>query len=225
MATLFFPLYIYPSAQGAAWTPLIEAARSNPGSKVLAVINPDNGPGDAINPDYRAAIQGLAKQGIKMAAYVHTSYGARAATDVESDVVRWTHQYPQVRDLFIDNVPNVTGFEHYYSRISSFAKSHGFDRVFGNPGTRVPASYADTVDTTIVYEEFGYPTSVDDLVPDGGRTRLPSTLGIIVHGVDTLDREFVHRATRSIEFICVTRNYESFPPYLGDLFSCLVRVP
>ena len=46
---LLIPLYIPP---GTVWNALIQAKESNPSVPIIAVVNPDNGPGTSVNPGY-----------------------------------------------------------------------------------------------------------------------------------------------------------------------------
>src|SRR5579862_1131629 len=115
MATLLFPLYIYPSNGGAAWTPLLDVVRSNPAAKTLVVVNPSNGPGTSTSNDYIAGIGSLDAASVPMAGYVYTRYGSRTIQEVEQDVLAWTKLYPQVKQIFIDNMSNKPGFEQYYA--------------------------------------------------------------------------------------------------------------
>lgn len=224
MPTFLFPLYIYPSNGGAPWAPLLDAVRSNPTAKTLVVVNPSNGPGERSSNDYVAGIGALDAAAVPMAGYVYTKYGSRAAQDVEQDLVTWTKLYPQVKQVFVDNMSNEPGLEQYYAGLTQYAKSLGFQRIIGNPGVAVPRSYFGTVDVIIIYENTGYPSSAAALDPQGWYSMHPGSFGMIVHGVDSLDVPLLESASKIVDYVCVTQTYHAFPPYLGDLISTIVRL-
>ena len=104
-------------------------------------------------------IGALIDGGCKVAGYVYTQYGKRSLTKVERDIRNWRTWYPQVTALFLDEMSNTAGKESYYSTLTSYAKSIGFDFVVGNPGTSTIPSYIGTVDTLVIYENTAVPTS------------------------------------------------------------------
>ena len=221
MPTLLFPLYVYPAGGGRAWNPLLEAVRDNPGLRVLAVVNPSNGPGDGVSADYTAAIEALDSSGIGMAAYVYTSYGSRPVEDVEKDLDTWAELYPKVTGAFVDNVATKPGFESYYTRVVASARSRGSSFVVGNPGAPIPESYSGVFDVTVIYENAGYPATPEALDPYGWYRLHPAAFGMIVHDAGRLDADFLIRAADYVDYVCVTESYHAFPPYLRQLASQL----
>lgn len=221
MATLLFPLYIYPSNQGASWAPIVSAVKTNPLAKTIMVVNPGNGPGKSVDPNYSAAIETLSSAGIPMAGYVFTKYGARPLDSVVDDLSVWSKLYPKVSAIFVDNMANKPGLENYYTRLTGSAKSLGYRMVMGNPGSPIPTSYFGTVDSAVIYENFGYPKSAQALDPEGWYSSHRGSFGMIAHGVDVLDQEFIASAARVVEFMCVTQTYHAIPPYFEQLLSTL----
>ncbi|MFI5419777.1 MAG: spherulation-specific family 4 protein [Nitrososphaerales archaeon] len=152
---IIIPLYSYPNAD---WQTVVQEKESNPSVPMVAVINPNNGPGYAIDPNFVAGIQALKAAGILVLGYVPTSYGGRSSADVISDITTYASRY-QVNGIFFDEMASVSGYESYYSGLSSYAKSLGMTLTVGNPGTGVPSSYIGTVDNMVIYENSGLPTS------------------------------------------------------------------
>src|SRR5215471_11793168 len=54
---MIVPLYSYPT--NPIWTTLIQAKETQPSVPVIAVINPDSGPGSSYDPNYASGIQSL----------------------------------------------------------------------------------------------------------------------------------------------------------------------
>jgi hypothetical protein len=73
------PSYFYP---GPLWTQMADAVPQ----VGLAIINPNSGPGGAANPDYASQVVHSRAAGLTVIGYVHTSYGARSAGEVQSEI-------------------------------------------------------------------------------------------------------------------------------------------
>ena len=164
---VLLPLYVYPSAaynDGAAnWQPVISAISAHSSVPWQIVINPASGPGSGgpgngdIN--YESGVTQLnALPNAQTLGYVHTSYGNRAAADVEADMTTWkTWGSPYAVDgIFLDETTTATNAANatYLSAVVAFAKS-----TFGNAapvvcnfGTAAPAAYYSVCDELVVFE-------------------------------------------------------------------------
>jgi len=216
------PLYSAPAA--GTWAAVEAAKRAHPAVPVLAVINPANGPGTAALSDYMTGIAQLTAAGVKVIGYVHTSYGQRAAADVQADVDRWHSLFQGVSGIFFDEMANTPGFEGYYQGLTAYAKGHGFDFTIGNPGADGSASYVGSVDVILVYENRGLPA----LATLGGwHTAYDRhNFGIIPYAVPSLDAGFVKAAAQSCGYIYVDNDdlpnpWDTVPPYLDTLVGAL----
>lgn len=86
---IIVPLYICPSPK--AWDPLLSAIRAQK-ANFLVIVNPNNGPGSAAEPDanYLAGLRALsAASNVRILGYVSCSYGARPLTKLEEDIGRY----------------------------------------------------------------------------------------------------------------------------------------
>jgi hypothetical protein len=216
------PLYSAPAS--GTWDAVIAAKQAHPSVPALAVINPANGPGTAALSDYMAGIAKLTAAGVKVIGYVHTSYGARAAADVEADVARWKSLYTGVTGIFFDEMANVAGQESYYQGLSSNARGQGFDFTIGNPGADGAASYVGTVDVILVYENRGVPAAAALAGWHTGYDR--HNFGVIPYGVPSLDASFVKSASTDVGYVYVQNDdlpnpWDTVPPYLDALFAAL----
>ncbi|MFW5827044.1 MAG: spherulation-specific family 4 protein [Alkalispirochaeta sp.] len=162
------PLYVYPAGDGLrAWDAVATAARQSPDVPVIAVVNPDNGPGRSADSNYRSVVAELGEAGAEPAAYVALGFGHRPAREVRSDLRRWRRLYPSITAVFFDEVP-VPGnglspgdARTYVTEISAYAAGRGFTgTMIGNPGTAAPASYAapDAFDLVVIHEDRWWPS-------------------------------------------------------------------
>ncbi|WP_414448402.1 spherulation-specific family 4 protein [Burkholderia sp. 22PA0099] len=154
-ADLVVPAYFYPSGSGStAWNTLATNAASVP---LTAIVNPNSGPGIAVDPAYTNAIAKVRTAGGKVIAYVHTSYGSRSLSDVTKDINTYLAFYT-VDGFFIDEMANdsTTAHVQYYQSLYNYIKglSPNF-QVVNNPGTNIPEIYASlpVADRFVVYED------------------------------------------------------------------------
>jgi len=139
------PAYFYP---GPLWT---TAIASVPRTAIM-IMNPDSGPGAGQNPDYTTAVSAAQTQGIKILGYVHTSYGARPATDVLREVDLYKSWYG-VDGIFLDETADTTANISYYQALADYIRAGKGGYVMLNPGTIPSREYIKLADTTIVFED------------------------------------------------------------------------
>jgi len=133
-AATIVPLYTDPS--DASWSAVIAAKMAHPKVGVVAIVNPNNGPGSAASSGYTSGIARLTAAGIKVIGYVATGYASRTAAVVEADIDRWKTFYPgQLGGIFFDEQSNLAKDVAHYSALSQYAKSQGLSFTVGNPGT------------------------------------------------------------------------------------------
>jgi hypothetical protein len=146
------PAYFYPSAN-SPWNAMTAAADE---VAITAIMNPGNGPGNAKDNNYVAAVNAFRAAGGRVLGYVYTSYGARALTTVTADIDRYAMWYG-IDGIFVDEMANTGPAErlNYYKAIYDHAKSINPDwEVMGNPGTTTIEQYLTwpTADRLMVFE-------------------------------------------------------------------------
>jgi hypothetical protein len=117
------PLYIYPDS---TWTTIALTAKANPNVPIIAIINPNNGPGSSSDPTYLAAVQNLQSSGVTVLGYVATGYATSSSSstgNMESQISQYNNWY-HVNGIFFDEMSNTAGYESYYSTLNSFVKSN-----------------------------------------------------------------------------------------------------
>ena len=104
---ILVPAYFFPAGAGLEdWDRLIEAAAQ---VSIIAIVNPDSGPGEKPNPDYADVVTRAKKAGVEVIGYVNTGYGQRPRPEIEADIDRWIQFYPDIRGYSSTHRP---GAEH-----------------------------------------------------------------------------------------------------------------
>jgi hypothetical protein len=155
------PAYFYPGTGGPGgvgdgWAALDAAAAKIP---LIAIVNPDSGPGPSEDPNYAAAMTALEAAGGKVDAYVYTDNGSAPLATVEGEISTYISQYGSLIDrFFLDGMFVIPSTLSYYQSLDSYIK--GLDpsyTVIGNPGQPFlngvsPADYLSTADILNIFE-------------------------------------------------------------------------
>jgi hypothetical protein len=132
---------------------LIEDAHRVP---IVAVVNPQSGPGDDANPDYADVIRRAAEAGVEVVGYINTGYATkRTAAEVKEDVDRWARFYPEIRGIFFDAQASSADHADFYAEIYAHAqKTLDPALIVSNPGTVCDEEYfaRPTTDVAILFE-------------------------------------------------------------------------
>lgn len=213
-------LYTYP---GSTWDVVANAKLAHPSVPVVAIINPNNGPGSSRDPNYVSGIQELHAAGIVVLGYDATGYASNSASSVKSVMNTWKSLY-NIDGIFFDEMANWSGEESYYSGLTSYAKSLGYTMTVGNPGTDTIPSYIGTVDNLMIYENPGIPPLS---ALEGWHTNYDkSNFSMIAFGVNSISTSFLSSASNYVGYIDLTNDvldnpYDTVPPYFGTLVADL----
>jgi hypothetical protein len=221
-AGTIIPLYSYPHP--GAWDKVIAAKKAYPQVPIMAVVNPNTGPGAAANSSYMTEIAKLINAGIKVIGYVPTQYATRTPAEVQADIKQWRALYPNVTGIFLDEMHNQAGYESYYKNLTTYARGKGFDMIMGNPGADSAPSYVGTVDLMFIYENAGVPS---ESKMGGWHTSYDKrNFGIIPYAVPSMSRTFVATAKKYVGYIFLQNDtmpnpWDTVPPYFMDLVAAL----
>lgn len=140
------PAYFGP---GPLWTKMGSAAG---GTRVLAILNPNSGPGEAVRADYVTQLKTVRARGVVVLGYIHTSYGKRPLAEVRAEIESY-HRFYGVSDIFFDEVSNTDDALPYYRDCQRAARA-GYPkaRVVINPGTTVTEGYMAVADIVVTFE-------------------------------------------------------------------------
>ena len=219
MAGLMIPLYMDPNSD---WDLVVSIQKTYPSLPIVAIINPNSGPGTFQDPLYVTGIKKLLDAGVIVVGYDHTSYGARSITDVKADIDNYASFYPNIKGIFFDEMTDTSGQESYYQTVGDYAKSKGFTMTTGNPGIKTPVSYMPTLNYVVISEN----TVTTDLKDYGEYSKYYSHLGMMVIDQATLPTAWVEEAKEMIGWIYVTSDtlpnpYDVLPSYLSTLAGLL----
>jgi Spherulation-specific family 4 len=140
------PAYFYP---GPGWS---RAIRSRPPPRIMILDVTSSGAGNAPDRNYQAEVRRARAAGITVLGYTNTSYTARPAAAVETDVQHYRAWY-DVTDIFLDEVSSGASAVGYYRRLAGYvhAASPG-SLVMLNPGTYPDRQYMSIGDIVLVFE-------------------------------------------------------------------------
>jgi Spherulation-specific family 4 len=150
------PLYVYPQLVNGQsnWLPLVEAAKKVP---VVAIINPNSGPGGKPNSDYAQGLKILQQGGVKTIGYVATNYGKRSIDQVKADVDVYNTHFG-VQGIFLDEGASDKAYLNHYAEIYRYIKSKKrLQQVVINPGNQIDEAYLSkpVADQAVVFENTG----------------------------------------------------------------------
>lgn len=159
---VLIPLYIYPLEK--AWEPLFQIAEANPEVQLIAIINPNSGPGQTPLPDasYVAALRRMREfPNIYTLGYVHCSYGHRPidAIKAEIDVYRGWNGCLELGGIFFDETPSNAHYVQFMASLADHTKSTWQQElgtngmVIYNPGVVVGHQYFEHPDYVVVFEQ------------------------------------------------------------------------
>jgi hypothetical protein len=117
----------------------------------LVIMNPDSGPGAVLRPAYRTAVAAEQRTGTRVLGYVHTGWGARDASAVVADLMRYRSWYG-VDGVFLDETAHDAGALPYYAALARDARTAGLRVVALNPGMVPAAGYFDAADIVVTFE-------------------------------------------------------------------------
>jgi hypothetical protein len=120
------------------------------GGITYAVMNPDSGPGTALDPMWVTRLNtiGLTNPGI--VGYVDTSYAARPLLDVQADIGRYMDWYG-VKSIFLDQTPWGCSTTSYYEAIAATVHENGGILIM-NPGGLPQTCMIDIGDIIVSFE-------------------------------------------------------------------------
>jgi len=137
---LLVPAYFYPAGEGlAAWNKLIDASAKTP---IVAIVNPDSGPGKRADDNYREVFRLAKKSRITLLGYVTLSYAQRPISAVKADIDSWLHFYPDVQGIFFDEQPSAAEQAAFAVECFAYARQRiGSGTFVTNPGVPCAREY------------------------------------------------------------------------------------
>ncbi len=211
---LAIPSYIYPDMAwnpNSDWTPALSAVA--PGG--ILMINPDSGPGDAVNPDYVSVTAQIKEADILPLGYVSTEYGARSQQVVVSEINKYYDWY-QPSGIFFDEAPGTStcaSKKQYYLDLANAVRARDPAAiVVVNPGTETCSSYLSFVDIIVSFEDNV--TSYASYTPPAWTFNYPPTrFWHLVHDATPLASLVATAAQRNAGWVYVTDDHYVDDPW------------
>ena len=214
---ILVPLYADPDS---TWDDLVAAKNAHPSVPIVAIINPNNGPGNATIARYVSGIQNLTSSGISVMGYVHTNYTSRDPVLVKNDIASYKSWYPQITGIFFDEMSNAGENESYYMSLSQYAKSLGVNFTVGNTGVDTLPSYVGTVDNIVIHDNSWLPGA--NFLSGWHTWYDKSNFSLLSYGVEALDQTYVRSAANYVGYLYVSGDimpnpWDSLPAYFDSL--------
>jgi Spherulation-specific family 4 len=154
---ILIPLYSYPTwykPETYVWPKIATAARQ---VSITAIINPNNGPGNAPpNRDYQRGIKDLKRGGVTILGYVATNYGKRNIAQVKSDIDVYVTHF-QLDGIFLDEAASAADKLGYYQEVYQYIKAKSQQNtVILNQGTHPDEGYLTKPagDNLVIFENY-----------------------------------------------------------------------
>jgi hypothetical protein len=224
---LLVPAYFYPAGDGVkAWDTLLASGDK---ASIVAIVDPDNGPGAKADPNYEAVFRKAADSKVALIGYVTLGYGKRDPAAVKADVDRWVKSYPSVRGIFFDEQPSAAD----QAPAARKAFAHARERIAGavivsNPGTVCAKDYLEGKDAPTVCL-FEGPNGLDKFTPPAWVAKADrNRIAVLAHDVKTADgmRAVLKAATaKGAGFAYVTdaNPWDRLPTYWADELAAAGR--
>ncbi|MQY12307.1 hypothetical protein SRB5_24400 [Streptomyces sp. RB5] len=188
--SLLVPLYVHPAVDPGAWRRLVDAAPLLYG----VVLNAADGPGDAPDAGYPAAVGSLRRAGVRVLGYVDLAYGGRTAAEVGRDVRRHREWYG-AEGAFLDRATSGADRLPGARAAVRAARGEGARTVVLNPGVHPDPDYARAADVLVTFEG-PWQTYTRLAVPSWTRRHRAERFCHLVHGVPDGLRDLVARLAR-----------------------------
>ncbi len=214
---LIVPLYTYP---GNDWDVLAKEKTNHPSIPIVAIINPDSGPGTK-DTNYVYGVQKLQSTGIRVIGYIYTANVNY--TTITRDIDEYKDWY-NVNGIFFDQMSNVKGNETFYANLSNYSRSLGLNFTVGNPGIDTLPSYVGTVNNLVLYDNPDLPT-VSSF--EGWHTNFTkSNFSLVSYSVDDVNKSYVDNMSKLVQYMYISNStlpnpFNSLPGYLDNLLNIL----
>jgi hypothetical protein len=177
---------------------------------IWVIVNPASGPGKEVDANYTKAIDRLIGAGCVVLGYTSTSYGKRAAAEVQRDLQQWNTHYPRIHGIFFDEMIYEDKAEAvtHQAGLNRAARELGYWPTVANPGADTPGRYfaKDCADVILIHEGDAWPKE-DRLKGDyfgGYSDSPPMTRGVLLHGQAKLDKAALSMARKYARWFYVT---------------------
>jgi hypothetical protein len=186
---ILLPLYSYPDLNkyNSIWKKVVKLKKKYPKKRIVTIVNPNNGNFNNLNIDFANGIKTLSNAGIEVIGYVYTHYGNRNIHEVLKKIDNWNKFYKSygITGIFFDEVSTDKNNLQYYTNLTQYAKSKGFNFNVLNPGTNTNQIYINSsISNVIIVYENNY-QNFKKFTPKISNTSSSKTsIGFLIYSID-----------------------------------------
>ena len=198
---IIMPIYGNISSQFSAAE---AAARRVP---LIAVFNPDDGPGTSKNSSYANSVNRIKAAGGEVVGYIATGYAGNTLPVMKSLMDKY-HTWYGVQGYFLDEMTNVSNATNrtYYKSLYDYANGKN-KFIVGNPGTGTHSVYLSYARLLITFEN-----PISSGWGSAGASGDPARFGCIPYSSGSLGSTVTQAAGKGFGWIYVT-NYGEPDPF------------
>jgi hypothetical protein len=109
--------YAYPCfTAGCTWDRARGAAR-------IALLNPNSGPGSAVDANWQRLLADMRANGALMLAYIDSAGGSKSLAAAKAEVAKYWAWYPTLAGVFVDGVSSSCGQVAAYQALVGYVRS------------------------------------------------------------------------------------------------------
>jgi hypothetical protein len=197
---IILPIYGNTSSQFSAAE---AAARRVP---LIAVFNPDDGPGTSKNSSYANWVNRIKTAGGEVTGYLATGYAGNALSDMKSQMDKYATWYG-VNGYFLDEMTDASNSANrtYYKSLYDYANGKG-KFIVGNPGTSTNSIYLSYARILITFEN-----PIASGWGSAGASGDPARFGCIPYSASSLGTIVTQAAGKGYGWVYVTTYSEPDP--------------
>ena len=227
---VIIPAYQYPTL-GTVWA---DCARASSRVPLVAIVNPANGPGSGVDPNYTSAVGSVRAAGGRVIGYLNTDLAEIPLDSALTWVDRYRAWYT-LDGVLLDRMASDSSPAHvtwYTALRDSIRAREPAWLVVGGPGTNTLPEYLPAADILCIFESDGatyFNWEPDAWVRDYAAPRWLH----LVHSVSTVDsmRAAVSRAASlGASWVYVTDDrlanpWDTSPTYWNELIATVETTP
>lgn len=219
--SVLIPLYSHPTK----WQSFDKYFKILSQNKIptYLIINPNNGPGQAMDEFYIQGIKYLKNLGFHIIGYVHTEYGKRNPYEIKSDIYNWSDFY-EIDGIFFDETDTQLISFNFYKDLISYSKTQDFNFNILNAGYTTNKKYIDSkIANIVITYENSYESFFKEFPSQTNSSNDFTKLSILLHSVKNNDFETLLSKVKSLDFQYIYFTEDTFPNPWDDLSSSFIN--